>query len=51
MTALTRTQRAIIIVLVLMVIFSFVAIINMDTRIRGLEEAMSVVTNYIGRGR
>ena len=51
MNALTRTQRAIIIVLVVMVIFSFVAIINMDTRIGGLEEAMNVVTNYIGRGR
>ena len=51
MTVLTRTQRAIIIVLVLMVIFSFVTVLNLNTHIRGLEEAQDKIIEYIGRGR
>jgi len=51
MTALNRTQRAIIIVLVVMVVFSFVAVINQQAHIRELEEAQDKIIEYIGRGR
>ena len=51
MTALNRTQRAIIIVLVLMVIFSFVAVINQQVLIEDLKQAQDEIIEYIGRGR
>ena len=51
MTALTHTQRVIIIILVLMVVFSFVGVLNQQAHIRELEEAQDKIIEYIGRGR
>ena len=51
MTALTRTQRAIIIVLVVMVIFSFVAVLNLTYKYEEMRQAQDKIIEYIGGGR
>lgn len=51
MTNLARTKRAIIVILILMVIFSFVAVINLNSRVEGLIEAQDILIEHIGGGR
>jgi len=51
MTNLARTKRIIIIILILMVIFSFVAIINLNGRIEDLIGAQDILIEYIGGRR
>lgn len=51
MTNLTRTKRAIIVILILMVIFSFVAVINLHICFEGYIEAQDKIIEYIGGGR
>ena len=46
MTNLTRIKRVIIIVLILMTIFSFVAVINLHTRLEGYIEAQDILIEY-----
>lgn len=48
---LTRTKRAIIVVLILMVIFSFVAIINLNHKVEDLIQSSNILIEYIGGGR
>ena len=51
MTTLTRTKRAIIVILILMVIFSFVAVINLNSRVEDIIGAQNNILEYIGGGR
>lgn len=46
---LTRIKRALIIILILMIIFNFVAIINMHHKIEDLIDANNVIFEYIER--
>ena len=51
MTNLTRIKRVIIITLILMTIFTFVAVINLHTRLEGYIEAQDILIEYNERSR
>lgn len=44
-----RAKRILIIILVLMVIFSFVAIMNLNSKIEDLTGAQNILIEHIGR--
>ena len=46
-----RIKRALIIILVIMVIFSFVAIVNLNGKVEDLIGAQNILIEYIGRAK
>ena len=44
-----RVKRMLIIVLVLMVVFSFVAVVTINHKVEGLMQAQDILIEYIGR--
>jgi len=51
LTFLYRVKRTIIIILIIMVIISFVAVINLTSRVEDLIEAQDILIEYIGGRR
>ena len=48
MTNLYRVRRTIIIILIIMVIISFVGVINLTSRVEELIKAQDILIEYIG---
>jgi len=48
MTNLCRVKRMLIIILIIMVMISFVGLINLNGRIEDLIEAQDILIEYIG---
>ena len=44
-----RIKRMLIIILIFMVIFSFVAIMNLNGKVEDLTKAQNILIEYIGR--
>ena len=51
MSNLTRIKRVLVIILILMTIFSFVAVINLHTRLEGYIEAQDILIEYNERSK
>jgi len=51
MTNLHRVERMLIIILIIMVIISFVAVINLTSRVEELIKAQDILIEYIGGRR
>lgn len=46
-----RVQRTLIVILIIMVVFSFVAVINLSVKLEDNIQATNILIKYVERGR